>query len=135
MFTHQVVLGILFVMFKEGSTFAQLVSMRKFSSEISKKILSEASTLTRASSVMAKGAVNSATPILGTFDAKVIGYVKPPSVESRIFTEVHSTGARLVLATSQFTVTVSPAVQTILVFGLLTTNGPAFEVTSTSISS
>ena len=76
----------------------------KFGSEILKKILPIASTLIRAVAVGVFGRLIVAAPLLGTLDARIIGKLFPPSVESRMRTLAQLTGALEVFATSQVTV-------------------------------
>ena len=57
-----------------------------------------------ASVVATLGAVTDCEPSLGTFEAKTVGKVSPPSVDRRISTSEHATGAALVPATLQLTV-------------------------------
>src|SRR6185369_17345214 len=58
----------------------------KFGSEILKKMLSMASTLTRAVVVGTFGTIIVAEPVLGLVDASVNGKLSPPSMESVIRT-------------------------------------------------
>ena len=62
-------------------------------SEISKKVPLEQITIILAVVVAKFGTVIVSDPSFGTFDAKVIGYVCPPSVESRMLTFAQATGA------------------------------------------
>ncbi len=72
--------------------------------DISKKILDEQRTITRQVVDGLLGTIISCEPSLATFVARVMGYVKPPSVESKISTLAQLTGAAAVPATSQVTV-------------------------------
>src|SRR2546421_3419881 len=83
----------------------------KLASEISKKILSAASTLMRpcvVATFAVFGIVTIAVPMLGTELARIIGKVFPPSVDSEIFTFAQLIGGRTVFATDQVTVWVLP---------------------------
>src|SRR5436190_21061065 len=83
----------------------------KLGSEMLKKMLSAASTLTRAKEVGVFGTVIVATPIFGITDARVNGKLLPPSIESSTRTLAQLIGAAEVFATSQLTVWVEPAGQ------------------------
>ena len=76
----------------------------KSASEISKKILSTASTLTLAEFVDISGTTTVSEPSLGVEAATTTGKVRPPSSESKMFTLAQLIGARSELATSQVTV-------------------------------
>ena len=76
----------------------------KFGSEMLKKMLSAASTLTRAEEVGVFGTVIVAAPVFGVPDASVNGKLLPPSIESSTRTLAQLTGAIFVLATFQVTV-------------------------------
>ena len=67
--------------------------MVKFVSEISKKMLPTASTLTRAVEVVRLGSGTDSEPSLGVLAASTVGNVVPPSVESEILTFAALTGA------------------------------------------
>ena len=103
--------------------------------ETSKKGLVAHSTLTRAVVVLTFGAVTASVPSLGVPEARVIGKLLPPSVESNKFIVAQLTGGRSVDATFQPTVSVAPPVQVIAVSGSVTLSGPAAEVTLTTIRS
>src|SRR6476661_981833 len=75
------------------------------------------------------GSVTMALPLLGTPLSSVVGYVKPPSVERRMFTVAQLTGAAVVPATFQVTVWAAPPVQVTAVLGAVTTKGPAVLLT------
>src|SRR5438067_3454036 len=72
--------------------------------EMLKKMLSMASTLTRAVEVGVFGRLIMAVPLLGTLAARVNGKLFPPSMESRRRTFPQLTGAPVVLATFHVTV-------------------------------
>src|SRR5213080_1070677 len=76
----------------------------KFGSEMLKKMLPTASTLTRAVEVGVFGTPIVATPLLGVLDKRVNGKLFPPSIESRTRTFPQLTGALEELATSHLTV-------------------------------
>lgn len=76
----------------------------KFGSEMLKKILSIASTLTRADEVGVFGRLIVAVPLLGVLDARVNGKLLPPSIESSTRTFAQLIGAPEVFATFQCTV-------------------------------
>ena len=76
----------------------------KFVSEISKKMLPTASTLTRAVEVVRLGSGTDSEPSLGVLAASTVGNVVPPSVESEILTIAALTGTPALLATFQVTV-------------------------------
>ncbi len=66
--------------------------------------------MTRAVVVATFGTVIKLDPLFGTFVAKTVGYVCPPSVDNKIVTLEQETGATLVFATFQVTVScVAPA--------------------------
>ena len=71
----------------------------KFGSEMLKKMLPMASTLTRADEVGAFGTVIVAVPVLGVLDARVNGKVFPPSMDRRTRTFAQLIGVFAVLAT------------------------------------
>ncbi len=111
--------------------------MAKFTFETSKKTLPTACTLTRAWFVagVPRGMVTASVPSLGVEARSVVGHVLPPSSESRMATLAQLTGAAVVDATFQVTVWPEPAAQETAVFGAVTWNGPAVEVTLTVIVS
>src|SRR2546421_11627414 len=76
----------------------------KLGSEMLKKMLSAASTLTRAEEVGVFGTVIVAAPVFGVPDASVNGKLLPPSIESSTRTLAQLTGAAEVFATFQVTV-------------------------------
>ena len=76
----------------------------KFVFEMSKKMLPTASTLILAVVVLTPGSVTSCEPSFGVFASSIVGYVKPPSVESRMLTFAQLTGAAVVFATFHVTV-------------------------------
>src|SRR4029077_16346661 len=93
--------------------------------EMSKKTLSTASTLMRASGDESPGGrVIVWEPSLGVPAARTRGKVWPPSIDSRMSTAAQLTGGFAVPATSQVTVCVEPAGQTTDVSGEVTVNGP-----------
>src|SRR5678816_1542878 len=87
--------------------------------EISKKILSEASTLIRAFVVERFGTVINWVPSLGVLAARTVPKVRPPSVESKMLTLAALIGEAVVPATSQVTVWLPPAVQVTAELGLV----------------
>jgi hypothetical protein len=107
--------------------------MVKFVSEISKKILPTASTLTRAVVVGVLGIRSDSVPSLGVFAARTVGNVVPPSVEREILTFAVLTGASVVLATFQVIVWDEPPAHDTFVLGAVTLNGPALLVTVTVV--
>ena len=76
----------------------------KFDSETLKKILPEASTLTRAAEVGRFGTVIVVAPVFGMPEASVNVKLAPPSIESSTRTFAQLMGALEVFATFQFTV-------------------------------
>lgn len=76
----------------------------KFGKEILKKMLSAASTLTRAEEVGVFGILTVVAPLFGAADASMNGKLLPPSIESRTRTLVQLIGALDVFATFQLTV-------------------------------
>ena len=76
----------------------------KFGSEMLKKMLSTASTLTRAVEVGVFGTLIVAAPVLGVLDTRVNGKLLPPSMESSTRTFPQLTGALEVFATFHATV-------------------------------
>jgi len=76
----------------------------KFDSETLKKILPEASTLTRAAELGRFGTVIVAAPVFGMPEASVNVKLAPPSIESSTRTFAQLMGALEVFATFQFTV-------------------------------
>ena len=97
----------------------------KFTFETSKKMLPTASTFTRAVVVGAFGIVTTSVPSFGVLAASTVGYVRPPSTESEIFTFAVLVGGRSVLALSHVTVCCEPGGHVTPVFGDVTRNGPA----------
>jgi len=85
-----------------------VVDIVKFASEISKKIFPSASILMRAVSVMTLGSVTISLPSFAVEAARVVGKVRPPSVDNEILTFAALTGAAFVLATSHVTVVAEP---------------------------
>ena len=79
-------------------------------SEISKKVPFEQTTIITAVVVAMFGTEILSDPSFGTFDAKTVGKVNPPSVDNKMSTFAHATGATSEFATSHVTVSeVSPA--------------------------
>jgi len=78
--------------------------MMKFGSEILKKMLPMASTLTRADEVGVFGTVIVAVPVLSVLDARVNGKLFPPSTERRTRTFAQLIGVFAVPATFHVTV-------------------------------
>ena len=80
--------------------------MEKLAFEISKKILLLACTLMRAVVIAAgrTGIVTGSVPSLGVAVSRVMGNVRPPSVDSRMSTLAQLTGAAVVLFTLHVTV-------------------------------
>ena len=76
----------------------------KFGSEILKKMLPIASTLTRAVAVGVFGTLIVAAPLFGVLEARMNGKLLPPSMESSTRTFAQLTGAPEVLAVFQVTV-------------------------------
>src|SRR6266550_1427807 len=76
----------------------------KLGSEMSKKMLSAASTLTRAEEVGVFGTLIVAVPVFGMPDASVNGKLPPPSTESSTRTSAQLIGVLEVFATFQLTV-------------------------------
>src|SRR6266850_1212374 len=105
--------------------------MEKLPCEMSKKILSPASTLMRAIEVEIFGKRTTAIPLFGTFVARTIGKVEPPSVESRMLTLAALIGGLLVPATSQ--VTQRYPAQEAAAAGAVMRKGPAAPMTVTCI--
>ena len=70
------------------------------------------------------GAVTVAEPLLATFEASTVGYVRPPSRLRRILTVAQLMGAAVVPATFQVTVWAAPPFQLTAVLGAVTTKGP-----------
>src|SRR5262245_24856915 len=93
------------------------------------------STLTRAVGVAVAGTATASLPSLGLPAASTAGKVKPPSTDSSTLTAAQLTGDAVVFATSQVTVSWVPSVQVTAVSGEVTRNGPAAEMTFTSIAS
>src|SRR6476661_1784247 len=79
----------------------------------------------RAWLVLMLGAVTVAEPSLAVPASSTVGYVRPPSVESRMFTVAQFTPLAVVPATLQVTVWVLPPVQVTAVLGAVTRKGPA----------
>ena len=111
-------------------TLAEIV---KFAFEMSKKILSAASILIRASFVLTFGIRMASEPSFGVEDEIIIGNVLPPSVDSKILTFAALTGAFVVFATFQVTVCVVFPDHETIVFGEVTTNGPLLPSTKTLV--
>src|SRR5688572_2733687 len=73
-------------------------------------------------------------PSLGVLAMIVVGKVRPPSVESVIFTFAQLTGALFVLATFQVIVWFVPVAHDAPAAGLVTTKGPASLRTFTCVA-
>jgi hypothetical protein len=106
----------------------------KFESEISKKILPTASTLTLAVVVVTLGIVTASEPSLGVLVERIVGKVVPPSVDNDILTAAQLTGAPVVPATSHIIVWVEPPAHDTFVLGDVTWKGPEVLLTVTVIS-
>src|SRR5260221_236792 len=106
--------------------------MEKSTSEMSKKMLEAAWTFIRATVVAMSGRSTDAAPVFGTLDASTMGNDPPLFVESRMFTLVANIGEMAVPATFHITVWLED--QVTLLFGAVTTNGPALLVTVTCMS-
>ena len=89
----------------------------------------------RAVLVVVPGRVTASDPSLGVLAARTVGNVRPPSVESEIFTFAAPIGAAAVFATSQVTVCSEAPGQDTAVFGEVTRNGPASPRTASTMSS
>ena len=108
--------------------------MVKLELEISKKILPTASILILAVLVGVAGMLTASLPSFAVLATNTVGKVRPPSVESEIFTLAQLTGAAVVLATDQVIVCVEFPAQLKLVFGAVTAKGPEVLLTVTTIS-
>lgn len=106
--------------------------MVKLALDISKKMLPAASTFTLAVVVGLLGTVIFCEPSLGVPEARVMGKVSPPSVDSSMLTLAALIGDAVVLATFQLTVCCVPVLQVTFVLGEVTVKGPAVETTLTS---
>ena len=106
----------------------------KFESEISKKMLSTASTFTLAVVVATSGIVSASEPSLGVLTERTVGNVVPPSVDNDILTAAQLTGAPVVPATSHIIVWVEPPAHDTFVLGDVTWKGPDVLLTVTVIS-
>ena len=106
----------------------------KFESEISKKMLSTASTFTLAVVVATLGIVSASEPSLGVLTERTVGKVVPPSVDNDILTSAQLTGAPVVPATSHIIVWVEPPAHDTFVLGDVTWKGPDVLLTVTVIS-
>ena len=106
----------------------------KFESEISKKMLSTASTFTLAVVVATLGIVSASEPSLGVLPERTIGKVVPPSVDNDSLTAAQLTGTPVVPATFHIIVWVEPPAHDTFVLGDVTWNGPAVLLTVTIIS-
>ena len=106
----------------------------KFESEISKKMLSTASTFTLAVVVATLGIVSASEPSLGVLAERTVGKVVPPSVDNDILTAAQVTGAPVVPATSHIIVWVEPPAHDTFVLGDVTWKGPEVLLTVTVIS-
>jgi hypothetical protein len=100
---------------------------------MSKKMLPTASTFIRAVVVEAWGTVTASEPSLAVLAARTSGKVFPPSVESVIRTLAALTGAAVVLATLQVTVSGLPPRTLTEVLGAVTAKGPLSARTLTSV--
>ena len=107
----------------------------KLALDTSKNTFPTDSTLTRPTVVETLGTEIVWLPSFGALVARTIGNVLPPSVERVMLTFAQLTGAVEVPATFHVTVSVVPPVQTSGVFGEVTTNGPAVDVTLRTIAS
>jgi hypothetical protein len=81
------------------------------------------------------GIVTDSDPSLGVLAARIVGKVKPPSVDREIVTFAVLTGAAVVPATLQVTSWVDVPTQVRAVFGCVTANGPAEVVEVTCATS
>ena len=106
----------------------------KSESEISKKMLSTASTFTLAVVVVTSGIVRASEPSLGVLAERTVGKVVPPSVDNDILTAAQLTGGPVVPATSHIIVWVEQPAHDTFVLGDVTWKGPEVLVTVTVIS-
>src|SRR4030095_5540144 len=103
----------------------------KLVSEMSKKMLPTASTLTRAVVDGRLGTVIVSVPSFAVLASRTVGKEFPQARERKILTLAQLTGAAVVLATFHVTVCDEPVVHTMPVFGCVTLNGPLAPSTVT----
>jgi len=102
---------------------------------MSKKMFPTDSTFIRAVVVAVLGIVTACVPSFAVPETNVVGKVKPPSVESKIFTVLQLMGVRFVELTDQVMVCVEPTAQLVpAASNPVTANGPAVAFTVTVIS-
>ena len=106
----------------------------KFVFDMSKKILSAASTFILAVVVAVFGMVSTSDPSLGVVAANTVGKVCPPSVDKEIFTSAQLTGVAVVLATAQVMFCDELPAHERAVLGDETAKGPDAELTVTTMS-
>ena len=106
----------------------------KSESQISKKMLSNASTFILAIVVLTLGIVTASEPSLDVLAERTIGKVVPPSVDNDILTAAQETGAPVVPATSHIIVWVEQPAHVTFVLGDVTWKGPEVLLTETVIS-
>jgi len=106
----------------------------KSESEISKKMLSTASTFTLAVVVAMSGIVTASEPSLGVLAERIVGKVLPPLVDNDILTAAQETGGPVVPATFHLIVRVEPPAHVTFVLGDVTLKGPEVLLTVTVIS-
>ena len=108
--------------------------MVKLVLEISKKILSAASTFILAVVVAVLGIFSTSDPSLGVDAANTVEKVWPPSVDKEIFTLAQFTGVAEVPATAHVMVCDELPAHDTAVLGADTANGPEAELTVTTMS-
>ena len=106
----------------------------KFESDISRKMLSTASTITLAVVVATLGIVSASEPSLGVLAERTVGKVVPPSVDNDILTAAQVTGGPVVPATSHIIVSLEPPAHDTYVLGDVTWKGTEVFLTVTVIS-
>ena len=105
-------------------------TIEKSAFDMSKKMLFEHLTFTRAVEVSVLGATTASLPSFGVKEVRTCETVAPLSVDNRMLTEGQLTGAAVVLPTFQVTVCVLPMFHVTAVFGAVTANGPEVAIST-----